>query len=233
MSNEQFWLWLVAFVFSMVVALDLVAQPAGEFYIEPGLVAKIYDESTAKNKEAETTSFSVTPMLGVLGAGEFTLHNRYFETDLRQLGPLPFGYLHLQKPLWQKDRTGMLSSFNIGYGYLQHSLTTENTSGSEMTDTATLQWLPVEFGLMAQMVFGKLKPSFDLGIARLWCHQEGRLDGFDQGFFTSYNYFGATVEMAFGKELGVLWQMHRVRSMAGTRVKLALWQMGVGLWLPI
>ena len=162
-----------------------LANTASEFYIEEELVSKVYKEVTQSAALKRSSYVSIVPMLGFLKPKHLLLANKYFKTDYNQFNSLPLLYLVLQGRLPFFKNSPWFWNTSIGYGYLQGNVIIQDTFGMPLADTISLQWLPFEitskYQLYDVLPVGLL--SLEFGGGRLWLHQDGNLDGFDQGFF--------------------------------------------------
>lgn len=131
------------------------------------------------------------------------LQNDYFATDFSQVKFMNFVSVHFSS-LVAEDfaRFDYFLSFSVGYGILQKSITTFDENNINIRDSVTLQWLPVDVNLqMMPQTYAKaiLRPYLNWGFGTHWLMQEGKLDGFNQGFLLHCYNLGIGLEMGIFK----------------------------------
>lgn len=153
------------------------------FYIEKGLVDKVYDQTMSLEAKRHNSFGSMFPSIGILNAQEFELSNDYFAINYaNQLGSIPLIGFALASEFARFYSVGLNFKGEFGYSYKQGTFKAKSASGSEINDTITLQWVPLMVGLSADYTpswASWLKPSIEILGGAHWLHHSGTLDGLD------------------------------------------------------
>ena len=211
------------------------ADSSSEFYVEEGLVAKIFGETKSAAVPNKGQNTSIIPMIGMLKPEHLIVANKYFTTDYNQIDSLPYLYFMAEGNLVSFEKSQLLWNASIGYGYLQKNITTKDPSGLNLSDTVSLQWMPVDLQAKYKMnsfLAPSISASIDVGGGRLWIHQDGNIDGFDQGHFSSYISIGSTAELMVSRSIKVLAQASYFTDLE-KNPSYRGWKVGVGAWLSI
>lgn len=159
------------------------ATTGSEFYIEKGLVDKVYSQTTSQEEGKHIPLGSMRPQVGILSPRAFSIKNDYFEIDYaEQMGNIPFVGLDVAKHIYQLNRVGFYLNGELGYTYQQGTLKAQSSSGTEVEDSVTLQWIPIIVGLAVDydLPWSRLvKPMIDVGGGASWVHHTGTIDGLD------------------------------------------------------
>ncbi|MCB9229526.1 MAG: hypothetical protein H6618_07940 [Deltaproteobacteria bacterium] len=226
---------LCILIFFLSANLSAFAETHSEFYIENDLVSKIFRQSLKLSESLQPKGSHIAPMIGFMRAEKLTVINHYFKTDYRQIGTLPYVYLMTEGSLTDSEEGPLLWSFSIGYTYIQKNIITKDVSGLVISDMVSMQWAPVELGFrykIRNIFLAEMNISFDLGYGRSWFHQNGNVDGFDQGAFYSYASAGSTIEKELSDSLKIVSQISYCRDLKED-VDYRAWRLGVGAWLLI
>ena len=220
----------------VLVSKPVLGEGTSEFYIEEGLVSKIFKETSSSQSRPQTESSSFTPMLGFLNPSTMTVANKYFKTDYSQLGSMPYLYLNIQRDILNINRDRIVAGLSVGYGYLQQKIYSQDSSQLNVEDTVSLQWVPMEVsGKYVWSGIPKLsfKPSVDIGLGRVWVHQDGNIDGIDHGTFHSYGTLGSTFEFNVSDDFSLVTQVAYLAGIGSSKSEYQGFKMGVGAWLSI
>lgn len=206
-----------------------------EFYIEDGMVAKIFGETSNSTIDKAPDVSTLVPMIGMLRPYTFNVTNKYFSTNYKQLDSLPYFYLMIEGNIIRFKESQMLWNTSIGYGYIQKNILTYDSSGLFLADTVSLQWVPLELTSryrVDHLFSDNVGASIDVGGGRLWLHQDGNIDGFDQGHAVSYVSLGSTVDLWVTDSVRILAQVAYLTDMQQNSDYRG-WKLGVGAWLSI
>ena len=222
-------------VASFLASAPVFAEGSSEFYVEEGLVAKIFGETKRIAVPSKGQDTSIVPMIGMIKPDHLIVSNKYFTTDYNQIDSLPYLYFMAEGNLFGFDKSQLLWNASIGYGYLQKNITTKDPSGLSLSDTVSLQWMPIDMQAKYKLnnfLARSLSASIDIGGGRLWIHQDGNIDGFDQGYFSSYLSIGSTAELMVSRSIKVLAQASYFTDLE-QNPSYRGWKLGVGAWLSI
>ena len=227
--------WIALFLILFLKLSSALGSSSSEFYIEDGLVEKIFSETSNSTFEKASGVPDLAPMVGILRPETLNVKNKYFSTNYKQLDSLPYFYLIFEGNLFRFKKSQLLWDASIGYGYIQKNVLTYDSSGLLISDTVALQWAPVEFTSRYNIddVFSSnLDLSVDIGGGRLWVHQDGNIDGFDQTSMTSFVSLGSTLELRVMTSIKILAQVAFFTDLQQKSDYRGL-KLGVGTWLSI
>lgn len=219
-----------------LISISAYGDEKSEFYIEKGLVSKIFKETSSEIAPQGTKPSIFTPMIGIIHPSTLIVSNRYFQTDYHQLDSMPYLYLNIQSSLFRNGNDPIVGSLSVGYGYLQQKIHSKDQSSLEVEDTVSLQWMPMEIGgryVWSGFSSYSVSPSLDVGLGRIWLHQDGNIDGIDHGTFHSYGVVGSTLEFSMSKDIGFVTQASYQIGIGGSKGQYRGLRLGVGAWLTI
>ncbi|MEZ4742308.1 MAG: hypothetical protein R3B45_07665 [Bdellovibrionota bacterium] len=186
----------------------LAKMEGSEFQIEKDLVEKFYNDSsiTASKSGSDSSGTSeLSPQIGLMSLKELSLENDYFKADYAEnLGSIPLISFAVANQVLKTKAASIFAVGSFGYAYKQGTYKLESSSGTEIEDTVTFQWVPLQIASRLDfeiLRMGFLTPSIEGGVGTNWFHQTGTVDGVDQGFWVPV-YHGALALTLFGGAIG-------------------------------
>jgi hypothetical protein len=180
---------------------------AGEFAIDPKLVDKVFESAMQDQQQMQAAGVRKSRLevgYSHMMPREMNLKNKYFEVlYATQSLSLPYGFFRAARPLLSFTGGALNSYFMAGYTNHQGVFAVKGSSGIELKDTLTLQWVPLDVGvsLETRLFSGWLRPALHAGIGADWISQNGSLDGISQNFWLPHFSGGPSV-LFFGRDEG-------------------------------
>lgn len=202
-----FWLVSMSFAnaqneYSAKTRKRTVAVPrenSSQFYIEKGLVDKVYKQAMTLGANHSNSKGSLVPSFGVLSMEQFTLANDYFAIDYAdQLGTIPFISFAFMSEFAKFKQMAFSFKGEFGYSYKQGTFKASSSAGPDIEDSITLQWVPVVAGILTDYTPSWarwIKPSLEVVAGAHWLNHVGTLDGLDQSVWVPV--YGGGVSLTF------------------------------------
>jgi hypothetical protein len=190
---KRFVLALVLATFSVGVADE------SEFYVQEGVVKKIYNDIKTEKDAKSSAEMSVGAEW--LSLSDLYLSSKYFDVDYKgNVGSLQSANVGFSTNIVSSGRLDFDIGGNAGYGFKRGSYRARSSTGSEVQDDISLQWIPVRLKAnVAYDIFNSsiVRPEVEGGVGSHWLTQSGNLDGMTQSFWIP-TYFGGAQFRFFG-----------------------------------
>jgi len=184
--------------FSLMIISAFAAQAEeSEFYVQEGVVKKIYNDIKAKENEASTSEMSIGAEW--LNISDLYLTSKYFEVDYKDnVASLQAANVGFATRIVSWNRLDLGLGGNAGYGFKRGSYRARSSTGNNVQDDISLQWIPVRLKAnLSYDVFNTpmLVPEVEIGAGSHWLTQSGNLDGMTQSFWIPTYFAGAQLRM--------------------------------------
>lgn len=169
----------------------LEKSESSQFTIEKNLVERLFSESVPDHPSFGENSKQVDLGFGQFVPQEMKLTNKYFSISYKDnLSAFSLISASLAKPIFSGKSSIFLKT---GYAFAQGVYNVHGESGSDHSDSVSVQWVPLQVGMgvdLFSVAFIRLKSQ--AGIGEDFFSQSGTLDGITQNFIIPHAFVGAT-----------------------------------------
>ena len=228
--------FLLLTIFTMT-STTYAVEPSStqEFYLEKGLVDKIYGEKIEENKVAARNNNSrLTPSFGVLLLDELRLSTSYFDLDYTEsFSQVPVAGITFTSLVRRLSKTVISGELRAGFSHLQEDIETDSASGLRQEDSVTLIWVPLNADLKLEYDNPYISPSLILGSGIHWLDQSGKMDGISQTYWAPVYAAGAgfTFFKRYDGTFGGITLESLYQASLKDSQKIAMWDIRLGAQL--